>query len=166
MERRTIAEEIKSRPMPPEQAAFLNVLRTSDLLTAELRALLKDRGITRQQYNVLRILRGAGPEGLPILEIGARMVTRVPDVTRLVDRMEIAQLVTRTRSDADRRVVRTTLTEEGRRIVDSLLVPVSDLHRRQLSHLTAEELGELSRLLEKVRARDELPRACASDSAE
>ena len=105
MQRGTLADEIKSRPLPPEQAAFLNVLRTEDLLTAELRALLKGHGITAQQYNVLRILRGAGPEGLPILEIGVRMVTRVPDVTRLVDRMEAAQLVVRTRSDSDRRVM-------------------------------------------------------------
>lgn len=166
MQRWTLAEEIKSRPLPPEQAAFLNVLRTEDLLTAELRALLKQHGITAQQYNVLRILRGAGPEGLPILEIGVRMVTRVPDVTRLVDRMEAARLVSRARSDTDRRVVRTTLTLEGTRIVDSLLEPVSELHRRQLSHLTPEELSELSRLLEKTRARDELPRACDSESAE
>lgn len=163
MQRGTLADEIKSRPLPPEQAAFLNVLRTEDLLTAELRALLKSHGITAQQYNVLRILRGAGPEGLPILEIGVRMVTRVPDVTRLVDRMEAAQLVVRTRSDSDRRVVRTTLTPEGTRIVDSLLQPVTELHKRQLSHLTQEELAELSRLLEKTRARDELPRACEQD---
>ena len=163
MQRGTLADEIKSRPLPPEQAAFLNVLRTEDLLTAELRALLTGHGITAQQYNVLRILRGADPEGLPILEIGVRMVTRVPDVTRLVDRMEAAQLVVRTRSDSDRRVVRTTLTAEGTRIVDSLLQPVTELHRQQLSHLTPDELAELSRLLEKIRARDELPRACEPD---
>jgi DNA-binding MarR family transcriptional regulator len=166
MQRWTLAEEIKSRPLPPEQAAFLNVLRTEDLLTAELRALLKQHGITAQQYNVLRILRGAGADGLPILEIGGRMVTRVPDVTRLVDRMEVAGLVSRARSDSDRRVVRTTLTAAGTRIVDSLLEPVSELHRRQLSHLTPEELAELSRLLEKARQREELPRACEPDSVE
>ncbi|MEZ4654360.1 MAG: MarR family transcriptional regulator [Candidatus Eisenbacteria bacterium] len=163
MERRTIAEEIKSRPMPAEQAAVRHGLRTADLRTAEMRMLLKEHGITRQQYNVLRILRGAGPDGLPTLEVGTRMVTRVPDVTRLVDRMVAADLVRRTRSDTDRRVVRTTLTPKGIEIVDSLLQPVTELHRQQLLHLSEEELTELSRLLEKARAREELPQSSDSE---
>lgn len=155
MVRKTLAEEIRASTIVPEIAAYLNVMRTADQLTSEAQAFLKKSGITSQQYNVLRILRGAGAPGLPILEIGNRMVTRVPDVTRLVDRMEAAGLVVRSRSDQDRRVVRVLITEKGLQLAEGLMKPIEDIHRAQLGHLSPEEIAELNRLLEKVRQRDE-----------
>ncbi len=154
MARRTLADEIQmSRPFgSPAVEAYLNLLRTGDLLQHQLGRLFRQRGLTQQQYNVLRILRGAGPEGLPSLEIGHRMVTRVPDITRLVDRMERAGLVHRRRWEQDRRVVRVTLTPEGRRLTDALEGPANELHRRQFGHLDDEELRTLNTLLEKIRA--------------
>lgn len=154
MHPKTLAEEIQSRPISPEVAAFLNILRTSDQLSFEVTQLLRPYGITQQQYNVLRILRGAGEAGLPCLEIGARMVTRVPDVTRLVDRMERSGLVSRERSDDDRRVVRIRITRTGLDLVDRLGEPIRELHRHQVDHLDAAEIEILNGLLEKVRARD------------
>lgn len=151
---KTLAEEIQAKPIVPEIAAYLNTIRTADKLTSETQAFLKKHGVTSQQYNVLRILRGAGAAGLPILEIGNRMVTRVPDVTRLVDRMERAGLVTRSRNDQDRRIVRVLITEKGRQIAVGLMQPIEGLHRAQFAHLTSAEIEELNRLLEKVRQRD------------
>ncbi|MEZ4647237.1 MAG: MarR family transcriptional regulator [Candidatus Eisenbacteria bacterium] len=154
MHQKTLAEEIQSRPIAPEVAAFLNIVRTADQVAFEVTQLLRPHGITQQQYNVLRILRGAGEAGLPCLEIGSRMVTRVPDVTRLVDRMERSGLVSRQRSDEDRRVVRIHITHAGLDLVDQLLDPIMRLHRTQVGHLNGEELVTLNHLLEKVRARD------------
>ncbi|MCA9755711.1 MAG: MarR family transcriptional regulator [Candidatus Eisenbacteria bacterium] len=154
MHQKTLADEIQSKPIAPEVAAFLNIVRTADQVAFEVTQLLRPHGITQQQYNVLRILRGAGEAGLPCLEIGARMVTRVPDVTRLVDRMERSGLVSRQRSDEDRRVVRIHITRTGLDLVDQLLDPIMRLHRTQVGHLDGDELVALNRLLEKVRARD------------
>ncbi|MCB9465975.1 MAG: MarR family transcriptional regulator [Candidatus Eisenbacteria bacterium] len=154
MHQKTLADEIQSKPIAPEVAAFLNIVRTADQVAFEVTQLLRPHGITQQQYNVLRILRGAGEAGLPCLEIGARMVTRVPDVTRLVDRMERSGLVSRQRSDEDRRVVRIHITSTGLDLVDQLLDPIMRLHRTQVGHLDGDELVALNRLLEKVRARD------------
>lgn len=155
MTRKTLAEEIQSSPIVPEIAAYLNIIRTADQLTSETQVFLKGHGVTSQQYNVLRILRGAAPAGLPILEIGNRMVTRVPDVTRLVDRMEASGLVVRSRSDQDRRVVRVLITEKGLALAVELMQPIEAVHRSQLGHLSIEELADLNRLLEKARQRDE-----------
>jgi DNA-binding MarR family transcriptional regulator len=105
---------------------------------------------TPAQYNVLRILRGAG-EGLCRNELRDRLLTRMPDVTRLLDRMEEAGLVRRAREDDDRRLVRTHLTAEGRRVVDALDGEVAAEHQRRLGHLDAGELATLTALLEKVR---------------
>ena len=154
-----LRDQIK-QPRPfasPEAEAFVNVLRTASLLMGGLVELLRPYDLTQPQYNVLRILRGAGAEGLPSGEVGARMVSREPDMTRLLDRMEARGLVTRARGTVDRRVVTVRLTDQGRRIVDALDVPVTELHARQLGHLSADELQALSGLLE--RARDEPPPA-------
>jgi DNA-binding MarR family transcriptional regulator len=157
MARQDLATELRmTRPFQlPELEAFLNLVRTSDQLQTEIGALFKQRGITQQQYNVLRILRGAGQEGLPSLEIGHRMVTRVPDVTRLVDRMIERRLVRRQRSDADRRIVRVSLTEKGRKLANQLEGPTNELHRTQLGHLSRRDLETLNRLLVKARHRDD-----------
>ena len=135
----------------PEAEAFLNVLRTAAVLVHGLTEVLRPHDLSQPQYNVLRILRGAGPTGLPSMEVGERMVGRDPDVTRLLDRLEARGLVVRTRGAPDRRVVTARLTAEGRGVVDALDGPVRALHRRQLGHLPPDDLRALSALLEAVR---------------
>ena len=154
-----LQQEIK-QPKPfssPEAAVFLNVLRTSALLVGELVEVLRPFGLTQPQYNVLRILRGAGEDGLPSGEIGARMVSREPDITRLIDRMESRSLVVRARGATDRRVVTVRITSAGRALVDSLDAPVAAMHARQLGHLAPDELQALNTLLERARTPDASP---------
>lgn len=147
------AELKKTQPFESlEQEAFLNLLRTTDQLNAEFTRLFTTHGLSGPQYNVLRILRGAGGDGLPCLEIAGQMITRMPDITRLVDRLETAGLVERSRTESDRRVVLVKITQEGLDLLGRLDQPVRDLHRRILSHLTEDELRELSRLLVKARS--------------
>ena len=151
-----LREQIK-QPRPfasPEAEAFVNVLRTASQLLGGLVELLRPHDITQPQYNVLRILRGAGPEGLPSGEVGLRMVSREPDMTRLLDRMEARGLVSRARGTVDRRVVTVCLTDAGRRMVHTLDAPVAALHARQLGHLSPDELQALSTLLERARAEE------------
>jgi DNA-binding MarR family transcriptional regulator len=130
----------------PEETAFLDLLRTTDLLSRSLTHLLKVVDISANQYNVLRILRGA-PEGLPCGEIANRMITRDPDVTRLLDRLEKRGLVVRSRESKDRRLVLTRITPEGLELLARLDVPVRDAHFRQLGHLGAKRLRALTDLL-------------------
>src|SRR5258705_13961324 len=96
-----------------EQEAYLSVLRTADALQSQVEAKLKEFGLTGTQYNALRILRGAGPEGIPCSEIGERMITRDPDVTRLLDRLQKRGLVERSRGKQDRRVIFAAVTPAG-----------------------------------------------------
>ena len=152
MTRRTLQDELKKRkPFDSlEQETARNLARTFDRQSAEFARLFKARGISGSQYNVLRILRGEG-EALPCLEVAARMVTQLPDITRLVDRLEAAGLVERTRTPEDRRDVLIAITAAGLGLLARLDQPVLDLHRRQLGHLPREELAELNRLLVKAR---------------
>src|SRR4051794_2108458 len=152
MGRSVLQDEIKKRnPFDaPEQEVALTLARTADHLQAGFARLFKTHGITGAQYNVLRILRGAGAE-LPCLEIAGRMISHLPDITRLVDRLEAAGLVERCRTREDRRLVLVRITKPGLRILAELDAPVLDLHRRQLGHLTPEEMAELNRLLVKAR---------------
>lgn len=152
----SLQSEIKKRhPFEsPEEEAFLNILRTGTLLASQGSQLLKAHGISEPQYNVLRILRGAkagGDAALPCLEIASRMITPVPDITRLVDRLEAAGLVERRRTPEDRRVVLVAITRAGLEKLSPLDKPVLDLHRRQLGHLSRAELASLNRLLVKAR---------------
>jgi DNA-binding MarR family transcriptional regulator len=133
-----------------EAQVFVNLVRAADSLTRGGEALLKPSGLSGTQYNVLRILRGAGPEGLLCREIGCRMISRDPDITRLLDRLESRGLISRTRGEEDRRVVKTRITPEGLRVLEELDAPVQELHRRQLNRLPVTELQKLSRLLERV----------------
>ncbi|MBX3427213.1 MAG: MarR family transcriptional regulator [Pirellulales bacterium] len=133
-----------------EQAAHLNLLRTSDQFQNRVGRLFREYGLTPSQYNVLRILRGEG-EPLPCQEIAERMVQVVPAMTGLVDRLEKQGLVTRRRSAKDRRVVYVQLAPKARKLLARLDHPVKKLHQRLLGHLTQTELKELSRLLEKAR---------------
>ena len=134
-----------------EQEAHLNLVRTTAVLTDALEHVVKAAGLTLAQFNVLRILRGAGPDGLCRNELRDRLLTRMPDVTRLLDRMEEAGLVVRERSDADRRLVRTRITAAGLDLLAGLDLPVAAEHRRLLGHLAPEELRTLTDLVTRAR---------------
>jgi len=149
----TLRDEIRqTRPFQSlEQEAALSIERTAVLLKHEFAESLRPFGITGTQLNVLRILRGAGPDGLCRNEIGERLVSQVPDVTRLLDRMEEAGLVTRERSTEDRRLVRTRITPDGLTLLDRLEEPLVEIHREQLGHLSRAQLQSLIDLLALVR---------------
>lgn len=134
-----------------EVEAFLNVQRTADALMRGLTDVLRSHDLSPTQYNVLRILRGSEPVGLPCGDIAARMVTRDPDVTRLLDRMERRGLVTKTRERSDRRVVRVRITTAGLELVNKLDRPIADLHQGQFAHLGERRLRSLIDALEQVR---------------
>ena len=152
-DRVSLKDEIKKRKPfdSPSEEAYLNLLRTHAVLYADFHHLFKRCGLSEPQYNVLRILRGAGGDGLPSTEIADRMITRVPDVTRLVDRLEAAGLVERRRTTEDRRVVLVKITPKALRALADLDRPLTDVHRKQMSHMTRTELEALSHLLVKLR---------------
>jgi DNA-binding MarR family transcriptional regulator len=129
-------------------------MRVASRFEQEMSDLLKPHGITATQYNVLRILRGADPEGLACGAVLDRLVTRDPDITRLLDRLERLKLVTRQRDDQDRRVVVSRITSTGLELLTTLDAPVNDLHRLQLAHLGQEDLAELKRLLGAILTQD------------
>jgi DNA-binding MarR family transcriptional regulator len=135
-----------------EEAAFLDLLRTTDMLSRGLVQVLKVEDLSSTQYNVLRILRGA-PEGLPCGEIASRMITRDPDVTRLLDRLEKRALISRCRETKDRRTVRARIAPEGLRVLARLDDPIQTAHRQQLGHLGRERLDALTELLQLSRAQ-------------
>jgi len=133
------------------QEAFLSVARTETVLREGIERLLEPYDLTLTQYNVLRVLRGADSTGLCRNEIRDRLVTRMPDVTRLLDRMEDAGLIHRVRSTEDRRQVNTTLTPKGRKLVNELDAPMAKVHEQQLGHLDAKQLKTLIDLLALAR---------------
>jgi len=133
------------------QEAFLNVARTDAVLREGIERVLGPDGLSLTQYNVLRMLRGAGRNGLCRNDIRDRLISRGPDATRLLDRMEAAGLVSRVRSTEDRRLVNTTITPKGRELVDKLDDAVSGEHERQLGHLTKAQLRTLIELLSLAR---------------
>lgn len=146
----------KRRPFEhPEQEAWINLMRSASVLDADFERLLDPHGLSMATYNVLRIVRGESAErtdvGIPCQMIGARLITRVPDVTRLVDRLERAGLVKRQRTSEDRRVVLVALTRKGMDLLARLDDPVRDLHKSQMRHLTKAEITTLSDLLYKLR---------------
>jgi DNA-binding MarR family transcriptional regulator len=134
-----------------EHEAWLNIVRTAAELVADLDDVLRPAGVTGPQYNVLRILRGA-EGGLCRNEVRDRMLTRMPDMTRLLDRMEAAGLVARSRSLEDRRMMVTVITDAGRRVLDEVAEGVQAEHRRRLGHLGDDKLQQLIALLDSVRA--------------
>jgi len=148
-----VRQEIKPRKpfRRTEDEAFVNLLRTGDALMQGVAATLRPTGLSPTQYNILRILRGAEPDGLACREIGERMITRDPDITRLLDRLEVRGLVSRCRRTEDRRVIVTRITGEGLRILEPLDGPIEALHMKQLGHLGPERLKVLIALLEEVR---------------
>jgi DNA-binding MarR family transcriptional regulator len=134
-----------------EEELFLNILRTSDQLMRRVAEVLKPADLSATQYNVLRILRGAVPDGLACGEISERMVTRDPDITRLLDRLEKRGLVARSREKADRRVVTARITDTGQELLKKLGEIVLRLHKDQLGHLDAKAQDGLIKLLEQAR---------------
>jgi DNA-binding MarR family transcriptional regulator len=154
-----LAEEIQQRvPFAgPEVEAYLNLQRTADLLRREAVELLKPFGLSPTGYNVLRILRGAGSEGLPCHEVSNRLVAHDPDVTRLADRLAEAGLLTRERRPRDRRVVVLRITADGLGLLQRIDPLTVALHRRQLSHLGESSLDSLINLLEHARSPNPTP---------
>lgn len=152
---RDLQSEIKQKKpfQVREEELFLNILRTADLLGRKGVELLKTVDLSPNQYNVLRILRGAGAEGLACGEIGERMVTRDPDITRLLDRLEKRDLVKRSREKGDRRVVTARITAAGLELLKKLDEPVMQWHKTQLGHLDAKQQEALIQLLEIARER-------------
>jgi DNA-binding MarR family transcriptional regulator len=134
-----------------EEEAYLNLQRTTAQLSQSMTELLKAHDLTPTQYNVLRILRGAGAAGLAAGEIGERMITRDPDVTRLLDRLERRGLVERWRCTEDRRVVWTRITDAGRGAIAPLDAPIDELHVNLLKHMGDNRLRQLIELLEVAR---------------
>lgn len=130
----------------PEETAFLELLRTTDMLSRGLVGIIKAANLSPTQYNVLRILRGA-PQGLACGEIASRMITRDPDITRLLDRLEKRGLVSRRREAEDRRTVLVRVTPGGLKLLARLDRPVRAAHRKQLGHLGFERLQALAELL-------------------
>ena len=149
----TLRDEIKqTKPFTSlQQEVELNIIRTSAVLQDEIEQVLKPYGITGTQYNVLRILRGAGEHGLTRNEVRDRLLNRMPDATRLLDRMERAGLISRSREAEDRRLVTTRLTKKGKQLVDQLDPLVARQHKSRLGHMTEKQLTTLNTLLTQVR---------------
>ncbi len=135
----------------PEVEVYLNLVRTHQVLSDALRLLFRDHQLSQSQYNVLRILHGHSPKGLPSQRIGEFMVVRDPDMTQLIDRLQKADLVSRHRCDEDRRRIIVRITAAGRSILKKLNPKVLALHKQQLGHLSPQQLKQLNRLLESAR---------------
>jgi DNA-binding MarR family transcriptional regulator len=152
---RNIQSGIKqSRPFTSlAEEAFIALQRTADRLAGRVAEMLKQHGLSPTQYNALRILRGAGPQGLACSEIGERMINRDPDITRLVNRLEGRGFVERSREQKDRRVITTRITPAGLQILKELDRPIEEHHRRLLGHLGEQRLRSLVQLLEAARDR-------------
>ena len=138
---------ISTGPATLPRETYRNLIRVHERLTGELAALLREHGASTAQYNVMRVLHGAPADGAPCQYIGLHLLTKVPDVTRLIDRMVASDLVRRERSKKDRRIVLVNLTSKGREIFQSLEGPVEALHGEQLAHLSDEQAGALNQAL-------------------
>jgi len=154
------AEIEQQRPFSsPEEEAVLNLRRTSDFLERSFQHKLRPWGITATQYNVLRILRGAGSEGLACAAIGKRMITAEPDITRLLGRLKALKLVRQHRDRQDRRVVCTQISEAGLELLRSMDPMIERAPTELLGHMSTAQLAQLTRLLELARTPAEGPNA-------
>jgi DNA-binding MarR family transcriptional regulator len=149
----TLQRELKqTKPFATQaQEAAVSLLRTADLIRRIVSIVVEGEGITSQQYNVLRILRGAGERGLPTLEIAERMVEQTPGITRLIDRLEAKELVSRERCATDRRQVFCCITRQGLAMLDKLDDPLHTAEAEALSGLNKKELAQLVELLDRTR---------------
>jgi DNA-binding MarR family transcriptional regulator len=151
---KTVHEEIRqTRPFRSvAEETILTLYRTVDALQRDFAKLIEPEGISTQQYNVLRILRGAGAEGLPTLEIADRMVERTPGITRLLDKLEAKQLVRRKRCPEDRRQVLCYISEGGLKLLARLDRPLTDVGMRSMKPLTDPQMRQMIEFLNQVRA--------------
>ena len=140
-----------------EQEAFLNLWRTYDRLHVREEELFGRHDLTPQQYNALRLLRGEGGKKLPTLALAARLVSRAPDITRLLDKLEERGLIERERPPDNRRMVLIGLTDAGRALLAQLDDRVRECHVRQLGHLSETQLRQLISLLQDARNVHEEP---------
>ncbi|HEY3930676.1 MAG TPA: MarR family transcriptional regulator [Candidatus Koribacter sp.] len=148
-----IQAEIKQgKPLTPEQEVLLTLERTADAFQRKISEVFKDYGLSATQYNVMRILRGAGKDGLPCGAIAERMVTRDPDITRLLDRLDKMGFIIRERGLKDRRVVTTRITEEGLKILKQLDKPVQELGLALVKNLSRPQMQQLVELLDLARS--------------
>lgn len=149
----TIQQELhQSRPFRTRaQEASVSLLRTAELIRRHIGGVIEPAGITPQQYNVLRILRGAGERGLPTLDIAERMIEETPGITRLIDRLETKDLVIRRRCDTDRRQVFCRITARGEELLEALEAPLQAAEKAALGHLDRGELETLIALLDRTR---------------
>jgi DNA-binding MarR family transcriptional regulator len=141
----------------PQQEAYLNLWRTYDRLRLHEDELFSRYDLTAQQYNTLRLLQAARPEKVPTLALAGRLVSRAPDITRLLDRLSERGLIVRERPSDDRRTVHIGITDSGSELLTAMAGEVRACHRRQLGHLDAEELQQLADLLRKARQPHEPP---------
>ena len=142
---------VTKRKRSLQEEVVIALARTADELHAPMSEVLRGAGLSISQYNVLRILRGAGEEGLPCGEIAARMVRRDPDLTRLLDKLEARGLVSRARGTKDRRVVTATITDEALKLLDSLDEPVEGSLKQALAHVPQARLRELLEIVSELR---------------
>jgi DNA-binding MarR family transcriptional regulator len=138
-----------------QQEAYLSLWRTYDRLRTIEDDLFANWELTAQQYNLLRLLKASHPEPVPTLSLVARLVSRAPDITRMLDKLESRELISRTRSQADRRTVLVGVTEAGRRLIEEITGPLRHSHEEQLGHLSEDELKSLIALLKQARAPHE-----------
>lgn len=152
-EAKSLQEEIRqTKPFPSlELETFLALLRTAGMLEQKQAHSLREHGLTGTQYNTLRILRGAGETALTCSDIGERLVTPGPDVTRILDRLENRGLVRRQRDDEDRRIVRARITDRGLAVLSALDLPTEQTMLKILGHMGAEKLRQLLSLLSEAR---------------
>ena len=137
-----------------EAQLFVSLLKVADLLASQAEQLMKAAGLTATQYNVLRILRGAGLGGLPCNGISERMISRDPDMTRMLDRMEARRWISRERQTEDRRIVKSRITGEGLKLLKKLDTPVRELHRRQFARVSSARQKALLELLAEILAHE------------
>jgi len=140
----------RSTQIPLEDHLFVSILKAADALSQQAEQLFKSAGLTGAQYNVLRILRGAEPDGLLCRGIAERMISHDPDMTRMLDRMEKRGWITRERQKDDRRVIKTRITAEGLKLLKKLDQPVHDLHKNQFANLPATRLKHLAEILDEL----------------
>lgn len=140
-----------------EQEVFLGIWRTYDRLKSYEDELFAQVDLTAQQYNVLRLLAHAHPSAIPTLELAGRLVSRAPDITRMLDKLEERGLIRRVRSPDDRRVVQVALASPGKTLLDELQDPLRQCHERQLGHLSRTDLKSLAKLLRNARSPHETP---------
>ncbi len=141
----------KPRFDSPEQEAFLNLWRTYDCLKALEEELFAKFQLSAQQYNALRLLRSVSPDSMQTLALGKRLISRSPDTTRMIDRLEQRELIVRERRSENRRVVEIAITKQGLELLDEMSEEVQAMHKQQLGHLNLAEQHELTALLKRIR---------------